>query len=147
MASTLNKNSSATILTFNNFRNLIVKATTPADAIGDITADDDDAILIKVLGPQMTIEFDWTLMAEASSVVSGTGSPVTTAVGQFLYLYNTLKSQGTDQITDTYTLTLDFGGGNTLVKTGVITELTTTMEETTPVTYTGHLAFLAGTVA
>jgi len=143
---TINKNSSATVLTINNFSNLTIRGQNPADAIADVVGDEEDAILIKVLGPQMTISFEYDVVEEATSVVSGTGSPVTSAVGQFLYLYNTLWSKGTDQITDTYTLTLDFGGGSTLERTGVITEIDCIMASDKPLTFKCTISFQVGAV-
>lgn len=94
----------------------------------------------------MTLGFDWTLMEEASSVVSGAGGSVTTAVGQYKYLYDTFMSKGASQILDTYTLTLDYGGGVTFVRTGVVTKIVCTLTGDEPVTFKGHIDFTAGTV-
>lgn len=143
---TLNKNSSATVLTINNFSNLVIDGSTPSDALGDITGDEENAVLIRATGPSMQIAFDYTLTAEASDVVSGTGSPVTTAVGQMKYLYDTLMSTGSSSFTDTYTLTIDFGSGVTFVRTGVITKIVCQMAGDQPLTFRGSIQFQVGTV-
>lgn len=147
MPITINKNSSATILTINNFANLVIDGNTPSDALGDIVGTETNAILIKAMGPSMQISFEYTLTTEAADVVSGTGSPVTTAVGQMKYLYDTLMSTGTTSFSDTYTLTVDFGGGVTFARTGVITKITCQMASDQPLTFRGSITFQVGTVA
>jgi len=134
-------------LTIRNFENLVADASTPADVIGDLVDTESAAILIKFLGATLVIDFDYTIMEEATDVVSGSGSGVTTAPGQFKYLYDTLMSKGASAILDTYTLTLDFGGGVTFVRTGVITKITCTMTGQEPLTFKGHITFQVGTVA
>ena len=85
-------------------------------------------------------------MEEPSSVVSGAGGSVTTAVGQQKYILDTLISQGASQIIDEYTLTIDYGGGLTYAKTGVITKVDITMTGDEPVTFKARLDFGVGTV-
>src|SRR5437879_5799274 len=102
MGATINKNSSATILTIRNFENLVTDGSTPVEHIEDIAQTESDTMLFKFLGPSMTIDFDYYAVQEATDVVSGTGSPVTTSEGQYKYLFDTLMSKGADQITDTY---------------------------------------------
>jgi hypothetical protein len=85
-------------------------------------------------------------MNESSSVVTGTGSPVTGAPEQVKYLFDTLRSQGSSQITDTYTLTVTFSGGTTFVRTGVITKLVCPMLAENPLVFNGSITFQVGTV-
>lgn len=139
---------SDTTLEIRNFGNLAIKNTTPVDTIGDLTNDAEDAVLIKSLGPMTMISFEYSIVQETSSVVTaGIGGSVTTPAGQIQYLMDTLLSQGSSQIIDTYTLTLDFGGGVTIVRTGVITQIDCTMTSQEPITFTGHIDFQVGTVA
>jgi len=137
---------SDTTLTIRNFQNLTIDGNTPADVFNDIAGDEDDAILLKMQGASMTIGFDWVLMEETTSVVSGAGGSVTTAVGQQKYLYDTFMSKGVSQILDTYTLTIDYGGAVTFVRTGVVVKITCTMAGDEPVTFNGHMDFHVGTV-
>jgi hypothetical protein len=102
--------------------------------------------MIAMEGARMTVGFDWELVEETSSVVSGAGGSVTTAVGQKQYLYDTFMSKGASQILDTYTLTLDYGGGVTFVRTGVPTKITCTMTSDQPVTFKAHIDFTVGSV-
>lgn len=94
--------------TCNNFVNLAIEGNTPAEVIGDVTDSDEKAILIKFLGPTTTINFDWILMDESSTVVTGTGGTVTTARDQLRYLYNVLMSTGTSQILDSVRIIIYF---------------------------------------
>ena len=116
------------------------------ESFGDIAGDSEDTILVKVLGPQSKISFEWELVEEATSVVSGAGGSVTTPVGQMKYLHDTLASTGADQILDNYTLTFDFGGGVTLVRTGGIIKIGTSMTENEPVTFKARIEFQVGTI-
>jgi hypothetical protein len=79
---TLNRNNGATILTINNFNNLVIDGNSGSDLLPDLVGTEKDAILIRVLGPSMAISFEYTLIDEAISVVSGTGGTVTTARDQ-----------------------------------------------------------------
>jgi hypothetical protein len=105
---TLNKNDGATILTINNFNNLIIDGNTGSELLPDLTATEKDAILLRVLGPSMTLSFEYTLIDEASSVVSGIGGTVTTARDQLGYLYSTLMPTGDDGLDDEFTLILEY---------------------------------------
>lgn len=145
MPITINKNSSATVLTINNFSNLTVDGSTPYTSIADLLDAEDKAILLKADGATMLISFDYTIMGETSTVVSGTGSPVTTAPGQFSYLFDTLMSKGSSAHTDTYTLTIDFGGGVTFQRTGEIVRITAKMSSDQPLTFVGSITFSVGT--
>lgn len=142
----IGKNDSATVYTCNNFENLTTDATTPAEVFSDIVADSDDAILIKMAGPTKQISFDWVMTTESSSVVAGTGGTVDDAVEQYLYLYDTLLSQGTDQITDDYVITIYFGAGKSLVRTGTISKITTSMQGSEATIFRGHIDFQVGTI-
>lgn len=146
MGFSISKNGGATAYTIAHFSNISFEGVDPADAIGDITDDDEAAVLLAVFGPVTKINLDWIIMQEASSVVSGTGSPVTGAPEQVKYLFDVLRSQGTDQTTDTYTLTITFSGGTTFVRTGRITRLTCPMSSDAPLTFNAHLEFTVGTV-
>ena len=106
------KNNGASILTINNFTNLMIDGNTPTDAWGDISDAETKAILLKSTGPTMQISFEYTLVDEASTVVSGTGGTVTTARGQMKYLYDTLMSTGTTQFTDKYHIIVSFSTTN-----------------------------------
>jgi hypothetical protein len=130
MPITIGKNDGATILTVNNFNNLIIDSTTPIDNFSDIVGDEETAVLFKSAGPMMTISFEYVLVDEASTVVSGTGGTVTTARGQMKYLYDTLMSSGSDAFSDDYYIILEFsttaldsgtataGGASTLTDSG-----------------------------
>ena len=104
----INKRNGTTTLTINNFSNLMIDGNTPTDAWGDITDEETKAILMKSTGPTMQITFEYTLIDEASTVVSGTGGTVTTVRGQMKYLYDTLMSTGADQFTDDYDIIVQF---------------------------------------
>ena len=106
MPVTINKNDGTNILTINNFSNVVIDAGGGSDLLPDLAGDEKSAILIHTLGPTMTINFEYTLVDEASTVV--TGSTVTTARDQMKYLYNTLMSTGTASYTDSYWFTLEF---------------------------------------
>lgn len=108
MPITINKNNGETALTINNFANLVIDGSTASDLIPDIGASENEAILIKALGASMVIGFDYTLVEEASTVVSGTGGTVTSARGQMKYLYDTLMSKGSSSFTDKYRIALEF---------------------------------------
>lgn len=142
----ISKNSGATVLTINNFSNLNVTADTPYDNISDIAGSETSAVIVKSTGATMSISFDYTITTESSTVVTGTGSPVTSATGQFLYLYATLMSTGTSSFSDTYTINIDFGNGDNLNKPGVITKITCNMSSDQPLTFKGSITFLVGTV-
>jgi hypothetical protein len=137
---------SDTTLTISNFSNLSIDSDSPSDVIGDISSDSQDAVLVKFLGPQTRISFDYVIMAESSSVVSGAGRSVTTAPGQMMYLHDTLFSTGAHQINDLYTITIDFGGGESYSATGIVFKVTTNMTGDQPLTFSGHIDFLVGTV-
>ncbi len=138
---------SDTTYTIRNFRNLSIDGATPAESFDDMTGDEQDTVIIKILGAKMTVDFDWTILDESTSVVSGAGGTVTTALQQQTYLYDTLMSQGTSAILDWYQLTLDYGGGNTWARFGVIAKLDLTMTSDAPLTFNGHISFVIGTVA
>ncbi|MEO9294499.1 MAG: hypothetical protein ABI347_02750 [Nitrososphaera sp.] len=106
MPITINKNNGTNILTINNFSNVTIDAGGSSDALGDLGGDEKNAILIKSLGPTMQINFEYNLIDESSTVV--TGSTVTTARAQLRYLYDTLMSTGANSYNDSYYLTLEF---------------------------------------
>lgn len=139
---TLNKNSSATILEIRNFENEAMRVSMPVEVIEEIESDEEATKLFKIRGNVGTISFEWILTDEATSVVTGTGSPVTTAVGQKKYLFDTLQPTG---IADTFTLTIDYGGGVTIVRTGTIVDIATIMTKTEPITFRGTITFQIGT--
>ena len=56
------KNNGASILTINNFTNLMIDGNTPTDAWGDISDAETKAILLKSTGPTMQISFEYTLV-------------------------------------------------------------------------------------
>lgn len=141
MTITINKNSSATILTLNNFSNISYDLSMPVEVIKEIESDEEATKLLKIEGNTATLNFEWTLTEEASSVVSGTGSPVTTAVGQFKYLFDTLQPTS---ITDTFTVTVDFAG-TTFVRTGIITKITAIQTSDQPITFRGSMSLQVGT--
>ncbi len=104
----LNKRDGATVLTMNNFSSLTIDANTGSELFADLAGSEKDAILVHFLGPTMTISFEYTLVDEGNTMVTGTGAPVTIARDQMAYLYNTLMSIGEDALTDEYTLTLEY---------------------------------------
>jgi hypothetical protein len=108
MPITLNKNNGATILTINNFNNLVIDGNSGSELLPDLVGTEKDAILLRVLGPSMTLSFEYTLVDEASSVVSGTGGTVTMARDQMAYLYSTLMPAGDDGLDDEFTLILEY---------------------------------------
>lgn len=134
-----------TIYTIRSFENLTFSQSNPTEVFTDIAARSEDALLIKALGPQMIVNFDWTITDESTSVVSGAGGSVTTAVGQQLYLYETLASSGSSQILDDYVLGVDYGGGVGFVKHGQITKLDCSINSERPLTFRGHIEFQLGT--
>lgn len=152
MASTLYKDAGAgsgsdTTLTIRTFYGFNFEIDTPSEAFADIAGDEDDTILVAMMGTTMKISFDWDVHEEASDVIAaGIGGPVTTAIGQVKYLIDTLKSSGTSAILDSYTVTLDFGGGVTIVKTGKLTKLTVNQTSDAPITYKAHAEITVGTV-
>lgn len=125
----INKNEGTTVLTLNNFTAFGMDADTPADIVSDPVQDAKDAQLIKLMGPIETLDIQWIIMDEAGGVVSGVGSPVTTARDQFKYLYNTLKSSGASQITDQYRAVLIFDS-NALAAGTATAGSTTTLTDT-----------------
>jgi hypothetical protein len=135
-----------TTLTIRNFFNLSLEGDNQTEVIADIIGDDGDARLFSILGGTLKINFEYELMQESTSVVSGTGGTVTTAVGQMKYLYDTLMPSGSDQFQNNYTLTLDFGGGVTMERDGRITKITCVMTSDEPVTFRGNVSFVSGTV-
>jgi hypothetical protein len=104
----LNKRDGSTVLTINNFSNISIDANTGSELFPDLAGSEKDAILVHFLGPTMTISFEYTLVDEGSTVVSGTGGTVTMARDQMAYLYNTLMSVGDAALTDEYTLSLEY---------------------------------------
>jgi len=142
----ISKNSGATVYTITHFSNINLEAENPAAAVSIPTDDDQAAVILKDLGPLTRIILDWIIIQEASSVVSGTGSPVTGAPEQAKYLLDTLRSQGVDQILDEYVLTITFSGGVTIVRTGHILKFACPMSSDTPLTFNAHLEFLVGDV-
>jgi hypothetical protein len=134
---------SDTTYTIRNFQNLVISADTGMDQVGNVTATKLDAILLKIEGPRVSIDFDWVMLEEATTVSSS--STVKTPVEQLDYVYNTLLSEGEAQIIDTYTLTIDFNG-STWALTGVPVKIITTIAELTPLTFNGHITFVVGTV-
>lgn len=94
------------LFTVNNFSNVTVDAGNNSDTLADLAGDERSAILIHTLGPTMQINFEYSLIDEASTVVSG--STVTTARDQMKYLYNTLMSTGATSYNDFYWLILQF---------------------------------------
>ena len=151
MASTIYKDAGAgagsdTTLTLNNFSGFHVEIDTPSESFADIGGDEEDAVLISMLGTTMKLSFGWSVVDEAANVVSGVGSPVTTAIGQAKYLIDTLKSAGASAILDSYTVTLDFGGGVTIVRSGKLVKLTVDQASDEPITYKAHAEFLIGAV-
>jgi hypothetical protein len=115
--------------------------------IPDLGSNEQAAILISELAPTMNIKIGWTIMDETTSVVSGAGGPVTTAIGQVDYLHGTLRPEGASQITDTYTVTLDYGGGSTFSRNGRLAAITTAIMSAEPLTFKAELQFTVGTVA
>lgn len=146
MGFSLSKNSGATVYTITHFSNMNFRGENPAEAISIPTGDDEDAVIIVDQGPISRISIDWIIMQEASSVVSGTGSPVTGTPEQLKYLFDTLRSQGPDQILDEYVLTITFSGGVTFVRTGRIVNFECPMSSDMPLTFNARLEFLVGTV-
>jgi hypothetical protein len=144
MPVTINKNSGATTYSIRNFTSLRLNGITPLDIISDIAGDETDTMLLKFFGPQMTIDVSWVITDESSSVVSGTGGSVTTAVGQTKYLYDTLWSKGSTSDTDEYELELDFGGGVTMSRTGHVTNIDVSMTSNEPLTFSGTIRFDVG---
>ncbi|MEO9319437.1 MAG: hypothetical protein ABI361_02070 [Nitrososphaera sp.] len=139
---TIDKNSGSTVYTIRNFYDLTVDLNTPADVVASIQDNEDKAILIKILGATMNITLTYNIQDEASSVVTGTGSPVSTAIDQFLYLFSTLESI---DVRDNYTFTFDFGGGKTFVKNGLIGKITPVMTSDAPITFRCTMQFVVGT--
>ena len=144
MPLTISKNAGATTYTMRNFQNLRINGISPVDIISDISGGEDDTMLLKIFGPQMTCDISWTLVDEASTVVSGTGSPVTTAVGQCKYLFDTLWSKGSTSDTDEYDLTIDFGSGVTMARSGHLTNIDVSMTGHDPLTFLGTIRFEVG---
>lgn len=132
---------SDTTYTINNFQNLIIEGDNPGDAIADVVGDEEAAILLKFIGPTMKISFDYTLDGNNSNTAGSL-----TALTELAYIYDTFLSQGTAQILDEYTLTVNFSGAGTFVRVGVITKATATMAEMKPLTFSGHIEFLVGDV-
>jgi len=123
-----------------------VELDNPSEAFADIAGDEEDAILVAMLGTTMKLSFDWNLHQEDSDVVTGVGSPVTTAIGQMKYLIDTMKPSGVSGILDRYVVTLDFGSGITVVREGRLVKLTVTETESAPITYKAHVDLQVGTV-
>lgn len=144
MPLTISKNSGATTYTMRNFQHLRINGITLLDIIDDNTGDEDDALLLKVFGPRMAIDISWTITDEASSVVTGTGGSVTTAVAQCKYLYDTLWSKGDNQHSDDYQLEIDFGGGVTMSRPGHISAIDVIMTYNEPLTFSGSIRFEVG---
>lgn len=147
MPITLNKNDGATILTINNFNNLIVDGNTGSELLPDLTATEKDAILLRVLGPSMTLSFEYTLVDEASSVVSGTGGTVTMARDQMAFMYSTLMPTGDDGLDDEFTLILEYSTtalDSGTASAGGITTLTDSGKSWTVNGYTNKVVKLTG---
>jgi hypothetical protein len=146
MPISISKNSGASVYEIRNFENLHTGIAVPVIDISDITGDDQDGMLTVIEGPCSTIEFDWVVLDESSSVVTGTGSPVTTAIAQHAYLTNTFMPNGANQILDSYTITLDFCGGSTFSRDGRLTDIDLVMTGNEPLTWKAHAKFIVGTV-
>jgi len=111
----------------NNFRNLRFGTETPSEAIGELTKDDNDGILIKVLGPNTTIEFDYLL--DGANTNTGVGFSITQPASDLRYCNHILKSSGSGQILDKYRIVLQFN--NTPETSGTATSgSTTTLTDT-----------------
>ena len=102
----INKNDTSGLFTINNFSNVTIDAGGGSDVLADLAGDERTALLIHTLGPTMQINFEYTLIDETSTVVSG--STVTNARDQMKYLYNTLMSTGSTSYSDAYWLVLQF---------------------------------------
>jgi hypothetical protein len=77
---TINKNSSATVLTIKNFNAMRISGLRPVDILNPMEATESEATIINFNGPSMTIDLEYIITDESSNVVSGTGSPVTAGV-------------------------------------------------------------------
>ena len=133
-----------TTYTLRNFQNLRINGISPIEVISDISGDEDDTMLLKIFGPQLAIDVTLTLNDEASTVVSGTGSPVTSAVDQCKYFYDTLWSKGSSSDTDEYDLTIDFGSGVTMTRSGLVTNIDVSKTNHEPLTFSGTIRFEVG---
>jgi hypothetical protein len=120
-----------TTYTLNNFLNLGIRTDMLVNQIPDLGSDEEAAILAADLAPTMNLQMTWTIADETSTVVSGLGSPVTSAIEQLNYLHTVFRPSGESQITDSYTLviladstalntgTASSGTSTTLVDTGI----------------------------
>ncbi len=143
----LNKRNGASVLTMNNFSSIVIDASTGSDLIPDLVGSEKDAILVHLLGATMTISFEYTLVDETNSVVTGIGAPVTAARDQMAYLYNTLMSTGENAIDDEYTLTLEYSTtalDSVTATAGANTTLTDRGKSWTANAYTNKVLKLTG---
>lgn len=144
MGFSISKNGGATVYTIAHFSNIAFEREDDAVVFGDPAGSDEDAIITVDTGPLLRIIIDWIIMQEASSVVSGMGSPVTGAPEQVKYLLDTLSSNEENRFLDKYVVTITFSGGTTIVREGRLVKLTCPMSSDTPLTFNGHLEFLVG---
>ena len=57
-----------------------------------------------------------------------------------------IYTSGASQITDSYTVTLEYGGGVTFVKSGRLASVDTTLTSQEPLTFKAKLEFMVGAV-
>lgn len=136
-----------TTFSINHFDSLRVVTDTNAAAIPDLVGDESDGIIIAELGPTMVMYVVWTIIDESSSVVTGAGGTVQTAIEQVNYLHSVLRSGDEGQITDAFTLEIEYEGGSTFSRDGRIIKIQTEMAAKQPLTFQASLDFAVGTTA
>lgn len=129
-----------------NFSLLSSRGQSGAEAIGDIGGNEENAILIKALGPTMNLSFEWIITDEDTTPVFGSGGPITSAIDIWKYLYDTMWSIDEKQITDEYTLTFYHGNDKSFIRPGTLTGIDVIQTSDQPLTYKATVTFLVGTV-
>lgn len=129
-----------------NFSSLSKRFASPAEAVGDIVGNEQDAILIKALGPTMQIGAEWTVLTETSTPIYDPNNSSTDVNDVFNYLTDTLASTGTDQIKHEYTLTIYRGNDKSTIKDGAITTMDLVQTADQPLTYRASLGFQVGII-
>jgi len=126
-------------LTISNFQSLDFELCTPASDFPIPELRDTCNILVKAEGNRLTIPLSWTVKDEACSIVCTTPvQTIKTVQEQICFFINTFQP---NSIEDSYTISVDG-----ITRWGTFRKITFSKSESTPVTYTGRMEFIAGDV-
>lgn len=125
-----------TTFTIRNFSSVDFELCTPVGDFPIPELKDTCNILVKAEGNRLVIAVAWTMKDESCSVVSG--SCINTVQQQLSYILNTLQP---NSIEDEFNISIDG-----ISRDGSIRKWSFGKSETTPVTYSARIEFIAGDV-